>query len=131
MFLASFAVSFGVAVTIRPGLNVVFENQPVYEGDGPASMSFGEVITGIVQDNMMKAMLDGYIRTSKNSYKSVELAWIGDFNPVMNRMVEKYVCARKHKVHTTYRYLFDREKEFTRCPRVGLKPRPKSEIPQA
>ena len=61
MFLASFAVSFGVAVTIRPGLNVVFENQPVYEGDGPASMSFADVLTGIVQDNMLKAMLDNAI----------------------------------------------------------------------
>jgi Na+/H+-dicarboxylate symporter len=61
MFLASFAVSFGVAVTIRPGLNVVFENQPVYEGDGPASMSFGEVLTGIVQDNMLRAMLDNAV----------------------------------------------------------------------
>ncbi len=61
MFLASFAVSFGVAVTIRPGLNVVFENQPVYEGDGPASMSFGDVLTGIVQDNMLRAMLDNAI----------------------------------------------------------------------
>ena len=61
MFLASFAVSFGVAVAIRPGLNVVFENQPVYEGDGPASMSFGEVLTGIVQDNMLKAMLDNAV----------------------------------------------------------------------
>lgn len=61
MFLASFAVSFGVAVTIRPGLNVVFENRPVYEGDGPASMSFADVLTGIVQDNMLKAMLDNAI----------------------------------------------------------------------
>jgi Na+/H+-dicarboxylate symporter len=61
MFLASFAVSFGVAVTVRPGLNVVFENQPVYEGDGPASMSFGEVLTGIVQDNMLRAMLDNAV----------------------------------------------------------------------
>jgi Na+/H+-dicarboxylate symporter len=61
MFLASFAVSFGVAVTIRPGLNVVFENQPVYEGDGPASMSFGEVLTGIVQNNMLRAMLDNAV----------------------------------------------------------------------
>lgn len=54
-------------------------------------------------------------------YKSLELAWIGDFNPVMMRMVEGYVCATKHKMHTTYRYLFDREKEFKRCPRLGLK----------
>ena len=30
MFLASFAVAFAVAMLIRPGLGVVFENQPVY-----------------------------------------------------------------------------------------------------
>lgn len=47
-------------------------------------------------------------------YKSLELAWIGDFNPLMMRMVETLVCAKKHKMHTTYRYLFDREKPFTR-----------------
>ena len=75
----------------------------------------------------MKAMLDGYVRTPRNEYRTIEFAWIGDFNPVMNRMVERYICARKNKVHTTYRYLFDRTKEFTRCPRVGFKPRPKTE----
>ncbi|MDE5691560.1 MAG: hypothetical protein K2I13_05045, partial [Alistipes sp.] len=56
-------------------------------------------------------------------YKTLELAWIGDFNPVMNRMIETYVCASRHKVHTTYRYLFDRSKEFHRCPRLGVKRR--------
>ena len=59
----------------------------------------------------------------QNRYKSLELAWIGDFNPVMNRMIENYVCATRHKVHTTYRYLFDREREFHRCPRLGVKRR--------
>ena len=54
-------------------------------------------------------------------YDSLELAWIGDFNPVMMRMVENFVCAKKHKMHTTYRYLFDREKEFRRAPRVGMR----------
>ena len=53
-------------------------------------------------------------------YKSLELAWIGDFNPVMMRMCENYVMARKHKMHTTYRYLFDRTKEFKRAPRMGI-----------
>ena len=62
-----------------------------------------------------------YIEQAKNPYKSMELAWIGDFNPVMNRMIERYVCAERHKVHTTYRYLFDRNKEFHRCPRLGVK----------
>lgn len=92
---------------------IVFGITPEFHGKG-------------VESGFMKAMLDNYIRTTKNDYRTIELAWIGDFNPVMNRMVEHYVCARKHKVHTTYRYLFDRTKEFTRCPRVGFKPRSKN-----
>ncbi len=74
-----------------------------------------------VESALMQAIIEGYLRTPKNHYKSMELAWIGDFNPVMNRMIEQYVCATKHKMHTTYRYLFDRTKEFKRCPRVGFK----------
>ena len=54
-------------------------------------------------------------------YKTLELAWMGDFNPVMVRMVENYVCAVKNKTHVTFRYLFDRTKEFKRCPRMGVK----------
>lgn len=61
------------------------------------------------------------IELSQTPYKTLEIAWIGDFNPVMIRMIERYVCATHHKTHTTYRYLFDREKEFHRCPRLGLK----------
>ena len=53
-----------------------------------------------------------FLERTKNPYKSMELAWIGDFNPVMNRMIETYVCATRHKVHTTYR-----------CPRLGVKRR--------
>ncbi len=64
-----------------------------------------------------------FLEQTKNPYKTMELAWIGDFNPVMNRMIETYVCATMHKMHTTYRYLFDREKEFHRCPRLGMKRR--------
>ena len=41
----------------------------------------------------------------------------------MMRMVESYVMRHKHKMHTTYRYLFDRTKEFHRCPRMGVKRR--------
>lgn len=93
---------------------IVFGITPEFQGKG-------------VESGLMKAMLENYIRTPKNHYRTVEFAWIGDFNPVMNRMVERYICARKHKMHTTYRYLFDRTKEFTRCPRVGFKPRPKIE----
>ncbi len=49
----------------------------------------------------------------------MELAWIGDFNPVMNRMIETYVCATRARCHTTYRYLFDRTKEFPPLSRLG------------
>ncbi len=54
-------------------------------------------------------------------YKSLELSWIGDFNPLMMRMVESFVRAKRHKMHTTYRYLFDREKPFTRAPKTTIK----------
>lgn len=64
-----------------------------------------------------------FMMERQTRYKTLELAWIGDFNPVMNRMIETYVCATRHKVHTTYRYLFDREKPFHRCPRLGVKRR--------
>ena len=64
-----------------------------------------------------------FLEESQSRYKTMELAWIGDFNPVMMRMVENYVCAQKHKMHTTYRYLFDRTKEFKRAPRMNLRKR--------
>ena len=64
-----------------------------------------------------------FLERTKNPYKSMELAWSGDFNPVMNRMIQTYVCASLHKVHTTYRYLFAREKELHRSPRLGVKRR--------
>ena len=93
---------------------IVFGITPEFQGKG-------------VESGFMKEMLERYIRSDKNKYRSIEFAWIGDFNPVMNRMVERYICARKNKMHTTYRYLFDRTKEFTRCPKLGFKPRPKAE----
>ena len=44
MFLASFAVSSVVAMMIRPGRGIAFENQPVYEGDGPADVTVASVL---------------------------------------------------------------------------------------
>ncbi|MBQ6582550.1 MAG: cation:dicarboxylase symporter family transporter, partial [Mogibacterium sp.] len=41
LFLASYAVSFIVAWILRPGLHVVFENQPVYEGEVSGAVSIG------------------------------------------------------------------------------------------
>ena len=48
MFLASFAVAFTVAMIIRPGIGIVFENQPVYEGEIGGTVRISEVLLGIL-----------------------------------------------------------------------------------
>ncbi len=47
------------------------------------------------------------------SYETIEMNWIGDFNPKMMRVCEQ-LHATIYKTHHTYRYLFDREKPFVR-----------------
>ena len=87
---------------------IIFGITPQFQGKG-------------IESAIMTYILENYIQKGRSPYKSFEFAWIGDFNPVMNKMITNYVCVTKHKMHTTYRYLFDRTKEFTRCPRVGFK----------
>lgn len=60
-----------------------------------------------------------FVEEHPDRYSSLELAWVGDFNPLMMRMVESYVRAEKCKRHVTYRYLFDRTKPFERAPKLG------------
>ena len=48
-------------------------------------------------------------------YTDLELNWIGDFNPKMINFA-KMLGGTIEKTHITYRYLFDREKEFKRHP---------------
>ena len=49
------------------------------------------------------------------SYRQYELQWIGDFNPKMLNIAESLGTKPSRKL-TTYRYLFDRTKEFKRHP---------------
>jgi GNAT superfamily N-acetyltransferase len=86
---------------------VIFGVAPEFHGKG--------VESGIIH------CFEKQVISATMHYKSLELAWVGDFNPIMMRMVENYVCATKHKTHVTYRYLFDRNKEFKRAPRIGVK----------
>lgn len=51
-------------------------------------------------------------------YATMDMNWVGDFNPKMNRFVSQLGTTRD-KEYITYRYLFDRTKPFSRCPRVG------------
>ena len=87
---------------------IIFGITPEFQGKG-------------VESAIMTYILENYVKRGLCPYRSFEFAWIGDFNPVMNRMIERYVCATKHKMHTTYRYLFDRTRPFERCPRLGLR----------
>lgn len=85
---------------------IIFGVSPEFQGKG-------------IESGMMHAF-EQTIARGDVGYKTLELAWIGDFNPVMMRMVENYVCAQRLKQHVTYRYLFDRTREFKRCPRMGI-----------
>ncbi len=60
-----------------------------------------------------------FVANNPEAYGYLELAWVGDFNPLMIRMVESYVRAVKWKTHVTFRYLFDRTRPFERAPRLG------------
>jgi hypothetical protein len=51
-------------------------------------------------------------------YQDYEMMWIGDFNPKMINIAESLGTFRSRKL-ATYRYLFDRTKEFKRHPMVG------------
>ncbi|MEO8413076.1 MAG: hypothetical protein ABI472_05425 [Ginsengibacter sp.] len=51
----------------------------------------------------------------KNQYNELELQWQGDFNPkILN--ISRNIGAQHSRMLTTYRYLFDRSKEFKRHP---------------
>ncbi len=51
------------------------------------------------------------------TYKSTILTWIGDFNPRMLKVVKNLGC-ENYRTLGTFRYLFDRTKEFERYPIV-------------
>jgi hypothetical protein len=51
----------------------------------------------------------------KTHYKEIEFSWVGDFNPKM-RKVFMSVGSVPVKHYITYRYLFDRNKQFIRYP---------------
>ncbi len=55
---------------------------------------------------------------TKTKYDELELQWQGDFNPRILNM-SKNIGAKQSRLLTTYRYLFDRAKEFKRHPTVN------------
>jgi hypothetical protein len=79
------------------------------------------IVFGIVPEWQGKGM-DAYIIVEganvivfQTKYKEYEMQWIGDFNPKMIN-VAKSLGAHVTRRLSTYRYLFDRQKEFKRHP---------------
>ncbi|PLX04591.1 MAG: hypothetical protein C0595_02770 [Marinilabiliales bacterium] len=78
------------------------------------------LIFGVVPEFQGKKITDGMINYFEEEvgegvqYTDLEMNWIGDFNPKMIKLV-KSLNADVRKVHVTYRYLFDRNKEFKRA----------------
>ncbi len=56
------------------------------------------------------------IQSKEVAYEAYEMQWIGDFNPKMLNIALSIGEAFVSRKLTTFRYLFDREKEFKRHP---------------
>jgi len=52
---------------------------------------------------------------NKPHYTEIEFSWVADFNPRMRKVFIAVGCVPV-KNYITYRYLFDRSKEFKRYP---------------
>ncbi|MFC2106984.1 hypothetical protein ACFLRY_01485 [Bacteroidota bacterium] len=83
------------------------------------------VIFGVIPEHQKKGLDGGMVVTFEElalkkgfPYTDLEMNWIADFNPTMMKMVEQ-IGGKIYKVHITYRYLFDRNKEFKRAKRVN------------
>lgn len=80
---------------------------------------FVGIIFGVVPEYQGKG-IDGFIIVeganiiqSMARYEDYEMQWIGDFNPKMINIAESLGTTRSRNL-VTYRYLFDRNKEFKR-----------------
>ncbi len=84
---------------------------PEFQGKGVDSYIIVEgakVIQGLRKEN-------GKYVLGKTIYDYYEMQWIGEFNPKMINVSEALGTYRS-RILTTYRYLFDRSKEFKRHP---------------
>jgi hypothetical protein len=80
---------------------IIFGIVPEFQGKGVDSYMIGEAAK-IVQ--------------YQTDYTEYEMQWIGDFNPKMINFAENFGETFRTRRLITYRYLFDRTKEFKRHP---------------
>ncbi len=93
--------------TCNKAYGVIFGVVPRFQGKG-------------IEGGMIMAFADVGTRPGFQ-YNDLELNWIGDFNPSMIKLANQ-LAFKVIKTHVTWRYLFDREKEFERAKSL-LKPR--------
>lgn len=89
----------------RKFVGVVFGVVPDWQGKGIDSYIIGECRKIVQKPNQQ--------------YLDYEMQWIGDFNPKMINVAENFGDTFRSRNLATYRYLFDRTKEFHRHPMVS------------
>ena len=82
---------------------------------------FSGLVFGVVPDFQGKGIdafmvQESYKTVIHMDYKEYEMQWIGDFNPKMINIASSLGNVHESRRLTTYRYLFDRTKEFHRHP---------------
>lgn len=87
----------------RKAMGIIFGVDPAFQGLG--------VEAAIIKSS------EYVLRGDYDQYDIMEMQWIAEFNPKMIHVVESLEVPRS-KVRITYRYLFDRDKPFTRHPIV-------------
>lgn len=86
---------------------LVFGIVPEFQGIGADSYVIVEgckMVQGLIIRN-------GEYIINKPIYEDYEMQWIGEFNPKMVNVAEA-IAGNRSRILTTYRYLFDRTKEF-------------------
>ncbi len=86
----------------RKFVGLVFGVVPEWQGKGIDSFIIGECRRIVQKPNQL--------------YLDYEVQWIGDFNPKMINVAENFGDTYRSRNLVTYRYLFDRTKEFKRHP---------------
>ncbi len=81
---------------------LVFGVVPEWQGKGIDAFIIGECAN--------------VVQSPPRNYIDYEMQWIGDFNPKMINVAENLGETYHSRVLTTYRYLFDRTREFKRHP---------------
>ena len=81
---------------------LVFGVVPEWQGKGVDAYIIGETAKMVQSDAV--------------PYTEYEMQWIGDFNPKMLNIAASLGDVSRSRKLSTYRYLFDRKKEFKRHP---------------